>query len=74
MIIVDGSMRFSNTMGFMRDPGRSNVAMTRAKNVLWILGGSLEKLHPERPALGPLAPFVKLKEKLQKMGQVHKFT
>lgn len=74
MIIVDGSMRFSDTMGFMKDRGRSNVAMTRAKDVLWILGGSLKKLHPDRQVSGPMAPFVKLKKKLQEMGQVHKFT
>lgn len=74
MIIVDGSMRFSDVMGFMKDRGRSNVAMTRAKDVLWILGGTLEKLYLDEGASEPLAPFAKLKKKLEEMGQVHKFT
>lgn len=56
----------------MGDRGRSNAAMTRARDVLWILGGPL---HPKRNEehLTCRAPFVELKRELHSTGQVHRF-
>lgn len=68
MVIVDGSMQYKDMLGFMKDRGRSDVAMTRAKEVFWVLGGSLEPKYRNVED----APFVKLKKQLQKKGQVHR--
>jgi superfamily I DNA and/or RNA helicase len=51
--------------GFTKDPGRCNVAMTRAKEVFWMLGGPL--------SYGTLSPFPKLKVLMGVKGQVHRF-
>lgn len=32
-------------VGFVDDPGRCNVAFTRAKEIFWILGGVMENKH-----------------------------
>ena len=59
--------------GFMTDRGRCNVAMTRAKGVLWILGGALD-LKDRRNVDEPLSPFPKLKKQMEKVGRVHKMS
>lgn len=41
MVIFDGSFQHGNRIGFMVDPGRTNVAITRAKEVYWVIGGSM---------------------------------
>lgn len=56
----------------MRDRGRSNVAMTRAKEVFWIVGGPLGLAYP-RNAFEPDIPLVKLKKELELTGQVTVF-
>ena len=48
--------------GFMKDRGRCNVAMTRAKEVFWVLGGPLGLKHPWF-AHEPLSPFPKFEER-----------
>ena len=57
----------------MKDRGRCNVAMTRAQQVFWVLGGPL-KLRRSDNAAEPLSPFVKLKRQLELTGQVHGLT
>ncbi|KAK4548249.1 hypothetical protein LTR36_010119 [Oleoguttula mirabilis] len=71
MVIVDGSFQCRDMMGFMTDPGRCNVAMTRAKGVLWVLGGLLG-LKDSRHAHEAPSPFVKLKNRMQTRNQVHR--
>ncbi|EMC93486.1 hypothetical protein BAUCODRAFT_243573 [Baudoinia panamericana UAMH 10762] len=41
MVVLDGSFQFGDAIGFMDDKGRCNVALTRAKEVLWVLGGRM---------------------------------
>ena len=58
--------------GFMTDPGRCNVAMTRAKGVFMIIGGALDLRYRDN-ANDPLSPFVKLKKFMEERNRVHKF-
>lgn len=44
MVVFDGSFQHGNRIGFMVDRGRSNVAITRAKEVFWIIGGSMSPM------------------------------
>ena len=55
----------------MDDRGRCNVAMTRAKGVFWMLGGSLRPSRPGR-LRGLLTPFPKLKREMEGSGRVHR--
>lgn len=58
--------------GFMVDSGRANVAMTRAQEVLLIIGGSMKyKNESDRP--DPVPAFVQLHDELAAKGQVHRF-
>lgn len=52
-VIFDGSFQHSNAIGFMEDKGRTNVAITRAREVFWIIGGSMLPLpaRPTRPTV-----------------------
>lgn len=71
-----GLLTLTMRVGFMDDPKRSNVAMTRAKEVFWVLGDELNlksSRNENKPENKPLAPFVKLKLELEKTGQVHRF-
>ncbi|KAK4548272.1 hypothetical protein LTR36_010142 [Oleoguttula mirabilis] len=42
MVFFDGSFQHGDTIGFMEDPGRCNVAVTRAKEVFWMIGGDMQ--------------------------------
>lgn len=57
MVIFDGSMQAFKSLGFMEDPGRVNVALTRAKAVRWVIGGQLLDSQTYRPKLPILAEF-----------------
>ncbi|GIZ38434.1 hypothetical protein CKM354_000185100 [Cercospora kikuchii] len=74
MVIVDGSMQYADKMSpFLQDRGRANVAMTRAKHVLWILGGPMGIKDRRNSDMKP-SPFVRLKRRLGLAGQVHRFS
>lgn len=62
---------FFSFTGFMNNRGRCNVAMTRAKGVLWILGGSLRPSRPHRTREID-TPFPKLKRQMERLGRVHR--
>ncbi|PPJ57483.1 hypothetical protein CBER1_04415 [Cercospora berteroae] len=68
MAIVDGSMQWAEPMGFMKDERRSNVAMTRATEVLWIIGGPMTSKYGKRKSKTP-PPFAELKFELEKTRQ-----
>lgn len=60
----------------MTDPGRCNVAMTRAKEVFWMVGGPLDKKgsNPFTRHKACMSPFPKLKLRvLQPSNQVHRY-
>lgn len=59
-------------LGFMSDHRRSNVAMTRATDFFWIIGGSMKCLYKKNEKK-TLAPFARLKRELEGSGQVHRF-
>ncbi|PPJ54571.1 hypothetical protein CBER1_06638 [Cercospora berteroae] len=67
MTIFDGSMKYGDRMGFLKDAGRCNVAMTRATEVFWMIGGSL---LPMGNFADEDAPFYQLREQLMSTGQV----
>ncbi|KAM3419972.1 hypothetical protein BST61_g3288 [Cercospora zeina] len=70
MAFFDGSMLYGDRMGFLKDAKRCNVAMTRAKEVFWMIGGSLLS---KRNEADEAAPFYRLREYLMQTGQVIDF-
>lgn len=58
----------------MTDPGRTNVAITRAKEVFWMIGGSMEYKF-RRSYEDPNCPnlITKYKRLLDNSGMSHKF-
>lgn len=44
MVIFDGSFQHGNRIGFMEDRGRTNVAITRAKEVFYVIGGNMARM------------------------------
>lgn len=62
-------MHLLTVVGFMDDRGRSNVAMTRAREVFWIIGGPLTAI---RTSSNVPSPFPKLKREMERQGKVHK--
>jgi hypothetical protein len=53
--------------GFLKESGRCNVAMTRAKGVFWVLGGKMDpKWHKDTE---PLSYFPRLKKELEGTGK-----
>lgn len=46
MVIFDGSFQHGDVLGFVVDKGRINVAITRAKEAFWIIGGSMQLRFP----------------------------
>ncbi|USW54298.1 Putative P-loop containing nucleoside triphosphate hydrolase, DNA2/NAM7 helicase-like protein [Septoria linicola] len=72
MVFFDGSMQYRNRLGFLNDAGRANVAMTRATQIFWIIGGSL-KLQYRGSASNTHSAFPRLKEVLQATGKVIDF-
>ncbi|KAF7198435.1 Helicase SEN1 [Pseudocercospora fuligena] len=76
MVIMDGTLDYRDKISkHMTDPGRCNVAMTRAKEVFWMIGGPLDKKEPYRRRRNDgMSPFPKLKFRvLQPYGQVHQY-
>ena len=71
MVVMDGSFQHRDEIGFVTDRGRCNVAMTRAKGVFWVIGGSMECRRAANRAK-PLSPFPKLKMQMGRLGRVHK--
>lgn len=69
-VIFDGSFQNSNAVGFMEDKGRANVAITRAREVFWIIGGSMAALPGRRSRKTTL--MVEYKEELNRKRS-HKF-
>ncbi|TKA51732.1 hypothetical protein B0A55_13356, partial [Friedmanniomyces simplex] len=72
MVVFDGSCQHSDNMGFVNDDGRCNVAVTRAKEVFWVIGGSMEVKQVSNSHLKPAA-LVKYKRELAGMGKCHRF-
>ncbi|KAF2774488.1 hypothetical protein EJ03DRAFT_347084 [Teratosphaeria nubilosa] len=76
IVIFDGSLQRGDerSIGFMSDLGRVNVAITRAKDVLWIIGGSMS-LHcnSRDTATRSLPLLTKYKRDLDALGHVHRF-
>ncbi|CAK1363848.1 unnamed protein product [Cercospora beticola] len=70
MAFFDGSMEHGDRMGFLKDPKRCNVAMTRATEVFWMIGGPLLRKNYEDDEE---APFYKLRQQLAATGQVIDF-
>ena len=61
------------TAGFMGNEHRYNVAVTRAKGVLWIIGGDMRHRYKRsRPRALNLATEYKLE--LDAAGQTHRFS
>ncbi|KAF2163913.1 hypothetical protein M409DRAFT_25690 [Zasmidium cellare ATCC 36951] len=75
MVLMDGSMQYSELPKFLTDKGRANTAMTRARDVFWILGGPLHSKAPDYNSFSFAEDesFVKLKSELHMTGQVHCF-
>ncbi|CAK1359698.1 unnamed protein product [Cercospora beticola] len=72
VVTIDGCLQSADHLGFMVDSGRANVAMTRAQEVLLIIGGSMKyKDESDRP--DPVPAFVQLHDELAAKGQVHRF-
>lgn len=66
MVVFDGSCQHGDVLGFVEDVGRCNVAITRAKEVFWMIGGSMDNKHRSTPfARPPLALLTKYKRELQ---------
>jgi superfamily I DNA and/or RNA helicase len=63
--------------GFVDDVGRCNVAITRAKEVLWIIGGSMSLRrrfgHSMSLVEKPTALLTKYKRELDAEGKSHRF-
>ncbi|KAK5119587.1 hypothetical protein LTR85_007416 [Meristemomyces frigidus] len=47
MVFFDGSFQHGDMIGFMKDAGRANVAVTRAKEVFWMIGGNMKYRFPD---------------------------
>ncbi|KAH9833625.1 AAA domain, partial [Teratosphaeria destructans] len=76
IVIFDGSLQRGDerNIGFMSDLGRVNVAITRAKDVLWIIGGSMSLPHSSRHTTTRSLPLLtKYKRMLDALGHVHRF-
>jgi hypothetical protein len=69
MVIFDGSCQYGDILGFVDDVGRCNVAITRAQEVFWMIGGSMRLKHGDRP----LALITKYKRELEEAKRVHRF-
>lgn len=67
-ILVSPAFSTNNLTAFMDDHRRCNLTMTRAKEVLWIIGGPTNGKNKKL-----LPPFAELKRELEKSGQVHHF-
>ncbi|KAK4888950.1 hypothetical protein LTR27_012230 [Elasticomyces elasticus] len=72
MVIFDGSCQHRDVLGFVNDDGRCNVAITRAKEVFWMIGGKMD-LKDNRNNLAKTATVVKYKSELARMNKVHPF-
>ena len=56
----------------MSDPGRCNVAVTRAKEVFWIIGGDMKnRFLDSRPE--PTNHMTKYKVQVDRAEQTHRF-
>ncbi|KAK3680639.1 hypothetical protein LTR37_021127 [Vermiconidia calcicola] len=73
MVFLDGSYQHGDVVGFMGNEHRYNVAVTRAKGVLWIIGGDMRHRYKRsRPRALNLATEYKLE--LDAAGQTHRFS
>ncbi|KAK3654018.1 hypothetical protein LTR56_003453 [Elasticomyces elasticus] len=72
MVIFDGSCQHRDVLGFVNDDGRCNVAITRAKEVFWMVGGKME-IKDRRNIAAKSATLVKYKNELELMGKCHRF-
>ncbi len=69
MVFFDASAQFGDRIGFMSNANRFNVAITRAKGVLWMLGGSM-KVRGRDPEPNLMTMY---KKELDFEGQTHHF-
>ncbi|KAK0857208.1 hypothetical protein LTS02_010264 [Friedmanniomyces endolithicus] len=72
MVVFDGSCQHSDCMGFVNDDARCNVAITRAKEVFWVIGGAMNAKRAENSNRKP-ATLAKYKHELGLMGKCHRF-
>ncbi|KAK1810468.1 hypothetical protein LTR12_015158 [Friedmanniomyces endolithicus] len=72
MVVFDGSCQHSDCMGFVNDDARCNVAITRAKEVFWVIGGAMNAKRVENSQRKP-ATLAKYKHELALMGKCHRF-
>ncbi|KAK0260293.1 hypothetical protein LTS09_005109 [Friedmanniomyces endolithicus] len=72
MVVFDGSCQHSDCMGFVNDDARCNVAITRAKEVFWVIGGAMNSRRVENSHRKP-ATLAKYKHELTLMGKCHRF-
>lgn len=56
----------------MDDPGRANVAVTRAKEVFWIVGGAMQYRFRDS-VLEPMNHMTKYKREIDTDGRSHHF-
>ncbi|KAK5167170.1 uncharacterized protein LTR77_007900 [Saxophila tyrrhenica] len=67
MVFFDASAQQGHRVGFMQSENRFNVAITRAKGVMWMIGGSM-RCRDREPNL-----ITRYKRELDIMGQVSHF-
>ncbi|KAK3626304.1 hypothetical protein LTR56_019881 [Elasticomyces elasticus] len=73
IVFFDGSSQHSDQIGFMKDEGRCNVAMTRATEVFWMIGGSMSIKFPRNKDLAP-SPLPRYRNELDLMMRCHSLT
>ncbi|EME38300.1 hypothetical protein DOTSEDRAFT_75754 [Dothistroma septosporum NZE10] len=69
MVILDGTFQKGDYLGFMTDPLRANVAITRAQEICWIIGGAMICSEPASEK----QIIVQYKREMESAGRCHRF-
>ncbi|KAI6886303.1 hypothetical protein KC360_g2948 [Hortaea werneckii] len=73
MTIIDGSIKYRHLLGFMVDKNRCNVALSRATDIRWVIGGPIAHDPSRIQGEADTSPFPQLYDELEAEGKVHRF-